>query len=82
MTQKIKMWSLDIETASENGFPKPDLAEEEVLLITLKNFNTKKMITFGTRPWRATRDDVEYILCDNEYNLLDTIRRLVGVSGS
>ena len=71
-SSKIKMWSLDIETASENGFPKPELAEEEVLLITLKNFNTKKMITFGSRPWEATRDDVEYILCENEYSLLDT----------
>ena len=69
---KIKLWSLDIETASENGFPKPELAEEEVLLITLKNFNTKKMITFGSRPWEATRDDVEYVLCQDEYSLLDT----------
>ena len=71
-TEKIKLWSLDIETSAENGFPKPELAEEEVLLITLKNFHTKKMITFGSRPWEATRDDVEYILCGNEYNLLDT----------
>ena len=67
---KVKLWSLDIETASENGFPKPDLAEEEVLLITLKNFKTKKIITFGSRPWERTRDDVEYILCDNEFDLL------------
>lgn len=69
---KIKLWSLDIETSSENGFPKPELAAEEVLLITLKNFNSKKMITFGSRPWTRSRDDVDYILCDNERNLLDT----------
>ncbi len=69
---KIKLWSLDIETSSENGFPKPELAEEEVLLITLKNFNSKKMVTFGSRPWTRSRDDVDYILCENEYNLLDT----------
>jgi len=68
---KIKLWSLDIETASENGFPKPEVAQEEVLLITLKNFNTKRMITFGSRPWERSRDDVDYILCDNEYALLD-----------
>ena len=71
-SSKIKLWSLDIETSSENGFPKPELAEEEVLLITLKNFNTKKMITFGSRPWERTRDDVDYILCENEFNLLDS----------
>ena len=67
---KIKLWSLDIETASENGFPKPELAEEEVLLITLKNFKTKRLITFGSRPYTPTRDDVEYIHCPKEYDLL------------
>lgn len=71
-TDKIKLWSLDIETTAENGFPKPEKAEEEVLLITLKNFKTKKLITFGSRPYTPTRDDVKYILCDNEYQLLTT----------
>ncbi len=69
---KIKIWSLDIETSSENGFPKPDLAEEEVLLITLKNFRSKKLITFGSRPYTPTRDDVTYIECPTEYDLLST----------
>ena len=27
---KIKLWSLDIETSSENGFPKPEEAKEEI----------------------------------------------------
>ena len=67
---KIDLWSLDIETASENGFPKPELAEEEVLLITLKNFRTKKLITFGSRPYTPTRDDVTYIYCKDEVDLL------------
>ena len=67
---KIKLWSLDIETAAENGFPKPELAEEEVLLITLKNFKTKRLITFGSREYTPTRDDVEYIHCPKEYDLL------------
>ena len=69
---KIKLWSLDIETSSENGFPKPELAEEEVLLITLKNYKTKRLITFGSRPYTPTRDDVEYVLCENEHDLLMT----------
>ena len=69
---KIKLWSLDIETTAENGFPKPEEAAEEVLLITLKNFKTKQLITFGSRPYTPTRDDVNYILCENEYQLLTT----------
>ena len=67
---KIKMWSLDIETKSENGFPKPQLAEEEVLLITLKNFRSKKLITFGLHDYTPTRDDVTYIKCEHESQLL------------
>jgi DNA polymerase elongation subunit (family B) len=69
---KIKLWSLDIETSSENGFPKPELAEEEVLLITMKNYKTKKLITFGSRPYNVKRDDTEYVLCENEHDLLMT----------
>ena len=69
---KLKICSLDIETTAENGFPKPDLAEEEVLLITMKNFRTKQIITFGSRPYEVTRDDVNYIQCADEADLLST----------
>ena len=69
---KIKLWSLDIETSSENGFPKPEEAIEEVLLISLKNFKTKEIITFGSRPYTPTRKDVNYVLCPTEYDLLNT----------
>ena len=69
---KIKLWSLDIETSSENGFPKPEEAKEEILLITLKNYKTKRLITFGSRPYTPTRDDVDYVYCENEIVLLKT----------
>ena len=41
-----------------------------MLLITLKNFKTKRLITFGAKPYTPTRDDVEYIYCPTEYELL------------
>ena len=66
----IKLFSLDIETASENGFPKPEEAAEEILLITLKNYKTKNLITFGSRPYTPTRDDTQYIYCKDEVELL------------
>ena len=69
---KIKLFSLDIETASENGFPKPEEAAEEILLITLKNYKTKRLITFGSRPYETSRDDVEYVYCEDEVILLRT----------
>jgi len=67
---KIKLWSLDIETSSENGFPKPEEAIEEVLLISLKNFRTKKTITFGSRPYTSKSPDVTYVDCKTEYDLI------------
>ena len=69
---KIKLWSLDIETTAENGFPKPEEASEEILLITLKNYKTKRLITFGSRPYTPTRDDTEYVYCEDEVTLLKT----------
>ena len=62
------LWTL---RPSSRMVSKPDLAEEEVLLITLKNFKTKKLITFGSRPYTVKRDDVEYVLCSSEYELLN-----------
>ena len=69
---KIKLWSLDIETASEYGFPKPEEAQEEVLLITLKNYKTKRLITFGSKRYETKRDDHEFVYCENERVLLQT----------
>jgi DNA polymerase elongation subunit (family B) len=71
-TSKVKTYCLDIETTSENGFPQPRLAEEEILLITLKNLNTKKVTTFGSRPYTPKEENVEYILCKDEATLLRT----------
>ena len=57
---QLTILSLDIETASENGFPSIDNPIEEVLLITVQDNNTKKLlplvqrslmlITLGTSP--------------------------------
>ena len=41
--------TIDIEVACENGFPDVESAAEDVLLITIKNMNTKKLITWSTR---------------------------------
>ena len=69
-TDLIKVFSIDIETATENGFPNIELANEEILLITVKDNYNKKIATFGTKPYTNTRDDVKYILCKDETSLL------------
>ena len=42
---KIKLTTLDIEVASENGFPDVESAAEEVLLITIQDYATKRIRT-------------------------------------
>lgn len=48
---KLRVFSLDIETAVEGGgFPKPEDAAEEVLLITLYDSLTKRYTVYTSRP--------------------------------
>jgi DNA polymerase elongation subunit (family B) len=68
---KIKLVTLDIETTSENGFPDPKSCDEEILLITIQDYSTKKIITWGTGPFNNTQSNVKYIQCDSEYALLN-----------
>ena len=67
---KIKLVTLDIEVASENGFPDPKVCDQEILLITIQDYSTKEIITWGTRPFANKRKDVRYIECSSEFDLL------------
>ena len=67
---KILITTIDIEVACENGFPNPDIADEELLSITLKNQQNKEIIVFGLHEYKSTRKDVTYIKCNNEKDLL------------
>ena len=67
---KIKVVTIDIEVASENGFPDVENCSEEILAISLQDYSTKKIITWGVRPFKVHQDNLKYIYCDSEYNLL------------
>lgn len=65
----IKRFSIDIETATENGFPNIELANEEVLLITMMDGFTKDIHTFGRSPYTGNRA-VTFHQCEDERDLL------------
>ena len=67
---QLNIISLDIETTSENGFPSVEEAREEILCITVKDFTTKRIITWGCGEFDNSRDDVHYVYCQNERELL------------
>ena len=66
----IRVFAMDIETKTENGFPDIKLANEEILLISIKDSKTKQITVFGTKPFVHDRDDVVYKTCRDEQQLL------------
>ena len=69
---KIKLVTIDIETKSENGFPDVESASEEILLVTIQDYTTKEIITWGTKSFNNTHDNVDYRLCNDEHHLLNS----------
>ena len=68
---KIKLVTIDIEVASENGFPDVESAAEEVLLITIQDYETKEIVTWGQGPFKLNKGNVYYKQFNNEYDLLN-----------
>ena len=71
---KIKLVTIDIEVAAENGFPDVFNVAEEILLITIQDYNTKFITTFGSRPYETNpnRKNYRYVDCHSEEGLITT----------
>ena len=65
----MKIYTIDIEVACENGFPDVQASAEEMLCLTIKDFNTKKVITWGTREFTPP-EGVEYRVFWSEQEML------------
>ena len=46
--------------------------QEEMLAITIKNQTTKKIIVWGIGDFKNDREDVTYVNCSNEVELLES----------
>ena len=72
----MAIYSIDIETTSEGGFPNVDSPSEKVLVITLQNNNTKKITTFGLGEFTPTKEtnhlDIDYRGFHTEEQLLES----------
>jgi len=71
-TKKIKISTIDIEVASENGFPDVESVAEEILLITVQDYATKKIRTWGRGPFNNKQENVIYKGFKTEYELLNS----------
>ena len=66
----IRVFTLDIETAAENGFPNIETADQEILLISLRDSFTNRITVWGSKGFSTEDRQVDYIHCDNETKLL------------
>ena len=67
---QILIVTIDIEVQCENGFPSPTLAEEEMLSITIKNHQNKKVFVWGIGNFEMDNDVGRYVKCEDEEELL------------
>ena len=67
---QMKIVTIDIETSTEYGFPDVRNAQEEVLLITMQDYNTKEITSFGCKPYLSKKANATYIQCRDEFDLL------------
>ena len=67
---QIKLVTLDIETTAEYGFPDVESAQEEILAITIQDYTTKQIITWGVKPFANKQENVTYHHCHTEHELL------------
>jgi len=68
---KVKLATIDIEVASENGFPDVESSAEEVLLITIQDYSTKQIYTWGLGKFQNNQSNVRYRAFSTEYDLLN-----------
>ena len=66
----IKIFTLDIETTCENGFPDVNNPIEEIICLTVKNQSNKQILTWGIGEFHTDRTDVTYVQCESEKQLL------------
>ena len=68
---KLLIVTIDIEVECENGFPNPREAKEKLLSITIKNHQSKEIIVWGVGDFKTSRNDVYYLKCKDEYDLVN-----------
>lgn len=69
---QIKLYVLDIETTAEQGTIDAQAAREEILLITIQDYASKEVITWGSRGFTEIVDNHTYIECKDEAELLQS----------
>ena len=71
--EQVRVLNIDIEVASDEGFPEPRSAKHPIISIALRK-NDGNYWVWGLNDYTPSREDVLFIRCDNE---MDLIRKFV-----
>ena len=69
-SSKIRVFTIDIETAAENGFPDIETADQEILAISIKDSFTGRITVFGARAFNNQDAMVDYMHFRSEESML------------
>jgi len=69
---KINLITIDIEVQAENGFPDPDSCSEEMLTISVQDYTTKQITTWGRKAYTPSQSNVTYYHYENEIGMLNS----------
>ncbi len=67
---QLRIFTLDIETGAENGFPDIESADQEILCISVKDSTLGTITVFGSRPFVNNDPDVHYMEFATESGML------------
>ena len=67
---KLRIYTIDIEVESEYGFPNVEDCAEKMICITVKDQVKKQILVWGMADYTVKQDNVHYIKCENEKDLL------------
>jgi DNA polymerase elongation subunit (family B) len=67
----IQVCNIDIEVASDDGFPEPSDALHPVISIALKMSRGNVYYVWGLDDYHAKTDNIRYVKCANEHELLN-----------
>ena len=69
-SSKIRVFTIDIETAAENGFPDIETADQEILAISIKDSFSGRITVFGARAFDNKDSMVDYMNFRSEESML------------
>jgi DNA polymerase elongation subunit (family B) len=67
---KIRIFTLDIETGAENGFPNIETADQDILAISIQDSSSNRITVFGAKAFNNTDPQVDYLHFETESGLL------------